>query len=249
MDVYASLLSELGIDHSIEIDEPIDLQIHRTLDDIEYRWQCEQSLSCSMVNGFALDHSDEQSYDWRKKHRYLRIPRFKLILLNLLNIKSNIDSSIKERVKTLLESHYPNTTPKKIWNNIRCILKELGIKKLYNQIPDLISYCNGQNPVVGHGVVESILHKFDIMHNEFAEFAAIWNRKYFLNLRFVALILIKEHDVVYPYTVPNLRTARRAVYLNDLIKQFSIYVVTKEITSSDRTCEESGKEDIDVGGT
>lgn len=223
MDIYSSLLSELGIIHDIPPDD-IDLKITKTQEEIEYSWQCEQSITCVMHNGFALDYKDEQSYDWRDTHRYFRRGRFKTILYNLLDIRGSVPVDTLIKVRRELRLLKPSKS--KIWNQVRCILKRLKYQKYYNMIPAIIKFCVGITVKVDFGIDDKILLDFDLMHNQFDNIAEITGRKYFPNIRFIALKLIRKYGIVYPYNVPLLRTSRKQMYLNSLFDKFDLNVVT-----------------------
>lgn len=49
---------------------------------------------------------------------------------------------------------------------------------------------------------------------------AKWNRKYFPNLRYVALTLMEMHGYEYAYFVPKARTGRKRKVLGDICKDF-----------------------------
>jgi hypothetical protein len=226
MDIYSSLLSDLGINHDIPPDT-IDLVIHKTPAEIEYTWQCEQSISCSMHNGFGIDYKDEQNYDWRQTHRYYRKGRFKTILYNLLNIRGTVPYHILLSIRRELRTM--STSRSKIWNHIRSILKKNKHQKYYNMIPAIIKFCVGVAVHTEFGVDEKILKDFDLMHNQFNEIAEDTGRKYFPNIRYIALRLIIKYGVVYGYKVPLLRTSRKQIYLNNLFDRFSLNVDAKDI--------------------
>ena len=221
MDIYASLLTEIGIVHDIPKDI-VNLQINKTQDEIEYEWECEQSGET-----LVLDYDMEQERHWKKKHRYVRKSRFKSILFNLLNIRGSVPMEIKNHIKNKLSPQ--KSSPSKIWNSVRAILKELNLtRKYFNLIPDIIKHCIGLSPKTEYGVIDLIIHDFHIMHSQFDDLAIQWNRKYFLNLRYVALCLINRHGIIYPYNVPILRTARKQTYLNTLMNDFNLDVDAKE---------------------
>ena len=241
MDVYSELLSELGIVHDIPCDEN-KLRIIQTQEEIEYSWQCEQSVSCPMSNGFGLDYKDEQSYDWRKKHRYFRKGRFKSTLYNLLNLRGNIPTAVIELVR--VELKLIRCSKSKIWNQVRSVLKRNKLTDYYNLIPGIIKHVTDLRIIVDPDALDRTLADFDLMHDQFDNLAEVWGRKYFPNLRFTALTLLRKNGVVYPYNVPLLRTARKQAYLNLFMAEFTLNVDAKEISGSDGEDQESGEENL-----
>lgn len=169
---------------------------------------------------FALDHCDEQNYQWKKIHRYVRKERFKSILTRLLNCRGNIPISILDFIKSELRKK--RITRLNVWVNVRSILKTMGCRKYYNMIPQIIRHCTGltftKNP---HNAFTHILNAFAYMDYAFdTKLKKKWCRSYFPNLRFVALTLLEMYGVKYDYHVPKLRTNRKLLILNQYMKEF-----------------------------
>jgi hypothetical protein len=139
----------------------------------------------------------------RPIHRYNRVARFKTTLAQI----SGITGSVPREIICQIITHLNSTGPKRIWNNIRHILKTLKLQKYYNQIPFII-----QQLSFGHTTQISAIKFSDIM-NQFRHinhaFQSTPNRKYFPNLRYMALKLLALNNITTTYTIPLLRTARR----------------------------------------
>lgn len=241
MDVYSELLSELGIVHDIP-PESHDLRIIHTQEEIEYKWHCDQSITCPMSNGFGIDYKDEQSYDWRKKHRYFRKGRFKSTLFNLLNLRGNIPDIVISLVRRELQS--VRCSKSKIWNQIRSILKRHKLTIHYNHIPGIIKNITGLGIDINPDALDSILSDFDLMHEQFDNLAEVWSRHYFPNLRFTALTLVRKHGITYPYNVPMLRTARKQTYLNLFMSEFKLNVVAEKDQAFDGSYQKPRGQDL-----
>lgn len=211
---YSLLLRELGIKVPVQTE---DLVIHKTNEEREYDWYCEQEYACRVdSNGRAIEYKDEQEMDWVKKHRYSRPDRFRFILYRLLNVHGHIPVWLHRKVRGELRKVPVKPSPAKIWNQIRAILKRTGNQKYYNDIPSFIKFSCGLKPKFEGAVIPKILRDFDKMHANWDNLAFELGRKYFPNLRYVALKLIKKHGINHPYKVVMVRTLRKQNYLDEI---------------------------------
>jgi len=233
MDPYRLLLEELGIkDHNIEPDEIEVKPWYTQIEDSPCEFTCwdlptdvppddyiqdeyfEEPL-------FHLDYSQEQDFEMNciKKHRYSRKDRFRLTLYQLLGMNGEVPHSVIKLVKRSLPKKVKKN---KIWNDIRAILKKHKLRRYYNRIPTLIKEISGLKPTgINSERINSILtyfFKFDFNFNE--KFRREWSRKYFPNLRFIALKLVADVGIKYPYHVPLIRTTRKKKYLDNLFNEF-----------------------------
>ena len=145
-------------------------------------------------------------------HRYSRITRFKMILGQLLGhigfVTERSKDMADEIVSEVTQFSRIYTPPCMVWEVLRKILKENKRQIFYNRIPALARRV---------GMIEKdssittkqwgrILDDFDSMHEIFPRIRHKLHRKYFPNLRFVALKLLKRHNVDLMITVPLTRT-------------------------------------------
>lgn len=107
------------------------------------------------------------------------------------------------------------------WESIRRILKQHKIPKLYNQIPLIIRKLGFGNCIEfkdSHKSYISILKEFNEIHYKF-NLKNSNERKYFPNLRFVALKLIEKYGGEFKIKIPFIRTRRKLVHLEKIIKE------------------------------
>lgn len=220
MDQYVLLLEAIGIfDHGIEKDF-----VEPRVDDLETIFP--DSNSCQYTD-YHLDYSQEIDLmlNGKKKHRYSRKSRFKNVLLQLLGERGHTPARVINIIIQNLKLK-PKLKKSNIWNAVRKILKKQKIMGFYNKIPHIIARTTGCKPKgVTYDRVQHILQDFSDLHYQFNNHLANrWSRKYFPNLRFVALKLMAKHGIVFPYHVPLVRTVRKRKYLESLYAEFSYNV-------------------------
>jgi hypothetical protein len=233
MDPYRALLEQLGIEHDIPPDlDPIkpwhcieDSPCEFTCWDLptmmpeeEYEEFEEEYWECPE---FHLDYEQEQhnSMNFKKKHRYSRKDRFRLTLYQLLGMSGEVPPWVIKIIKTELGQRVKK---QRIWNEIRFILKKHKLRRYYNRIPSLIKNISGLKPMeINSEKVSKILDSFFLFDYHFNQsLCKEWGRKYFPNLRFIALKLVGEVGIKYPYHVPLIRTCRKKKYLEHLFLEF-----------------------------
>ncbi len=222
MSIWLELLTEAGCELSPEEmaeftmpDEPVDLRIHKTEDEVDYEnWTLEHEHGQrDEGTGFGLDFEDELRMLKHKVHRYSRVDRFKSIMLQLLGVNGALPNHVVDLVKADI-GKYVNSKHK-IWNTIRKILKTHELRKYYNRIPKIINELTSMTPsgtkeVDFHKLLREFSHMSNLFNNKYRQ---KWGVSYFPNLRYVALRMIQHVGIVYPYHVPLLRTKRKGKYL------------------------------------
>lgn len=106
------------------------------------------------------------------------------------------------------------------WESIRRILKKEKVTKQYNQIPLILRKLGYGNCIEFqdfHKSYIAILKEFNTLHYNFD--LKTEKRKYFPNLRFVALTLIEKHGGVFKIKIPFIRTKRKLGPLRKLINE------------------------------
>ena len=161
----------------------------------------------------ATDYKMEQELDIIRTHRYSRLARFKVTLLNLLGERGEIPPHILTMVKTFLK---PDSTDK--WNDSRKILKHYGMRRYYDQIPTILTKLNyGRSfPQLNAQQIESIINDFKSLSDKFERTKQKYSRRYFPNIRFIVLKLLSLHSITPNYPVPEIRTDRKMKTLTDL---------------------------------
>lgn len=152
---------------------------------------------------FTTDFKIESEYDIRKIHRYDRFERFRNTLLQLMGERGKVPNDILEYIHNNLINYQD------LWNQIRELLKKMGKRIYYNRIPCIIRYCTKQR------ICLFTYEQYDDLLQDFIKFS--WNfdqqretlgRKYFPNIRYVALKLLQLHGIELNYNVPFTRTKR-----------------------------------------
>ncbi len=153
---------------------------------------------------FYTDFQMEQELEIKKIHRYDRYERFKNTLLQLMGERGKVPNYILEYVDNELTDYKTD-----LWNKIREILKKLGKRIYYNRIPCIIRYCTKQR-ICSFTYTQyiNILDQFKIFSWKFDQQKELLNRKYFPNMRYVALKLIQLNNVQLNYQAPFTRTKR-----------------------------------------
>ncbi len=220
MSVWLELLAEAGCELSPEemaelLPPPTDLKITLTAEEQDYNdWQQEhEHCQRDDKSGFGLDFEEELTMLRNKVHHYSRVDRFKSIMLQLLGENGALPNSVVKLVEGQIGKYVHSKH--KIWNTIRKILKEHGMRRYYNRIPKIILALTGMKPT-GFAEVDfhNLMREFEIMSNLFdKKYREKWKISYFPNLRYIALRMIQHVGIIYPYHVPLIRTKRKGKYL------------------------------------
>jgi hypothetical protein len=163
-------------------------------------------VSESLELNFVTDYKIEQEYFFRKIHRYSRIARFKVCLLNLLGERGTIPPHVLSMVKNYLK---PNSMDK--WNDTRKLLKHFKQRKYYDQIPTILkqlSYGRCFKALTSEQF-EKLFNDFRFLSEKFDRMKSDYQRKYFPSIRFIVLKLLDFHGVKPNYPIPLVRTSRK----------------------------------------
>jgi hypothetical protein len=150
----------------------------------------------------------------RQIHRYDRTKRFESILYQLIGHRGNVD--LKDLIYIRNQGVDPN--PNYIWNSIREILKRGKLQKYYNRIPSIIQMLGIKLKIdVGKGsdLVYEIVRDFSQMQELFISTKPP-DRKYFPNLRFIALRMLETYGATFEFNITRVRTRRKLKPLDDL---------------------------------
>lgn len=169
---------------------------------------------------YVTDYTQSQSLTPRKIHRYDRVERFESILCRLLGMRGSVPQNIMDLVVYEIK-----LDPMTVWEDVRSILKTHGHVKYYNLIPTIIRNlgfyssidCDSETYCSIMETFKKFSHYFDTHHRDWC---LRWNRKYFPNLRFIAIQLLNRYNVVFNYWVPDLRTCRKRKVLVKIIEEF-----------------------------
>lgn len=155
---------------------------------------------------FATDFKLEQSYYKRPVHRYSRLERFETTLQQLMGEKGKVP----DHVMTIV-SWYVKESPD-MWNAVRKVLKHFKWRLYYNRIPYIVHQLT-QKPSVNwsrtYDQYQAIIADFQKLCYLFDQKKELLQRKYFPNMRFIALKLLEKHGVTFEYPIPLTRTSRK----------------------------------------
>lgn len=158
------------------------------------------------------DYQYNQTISFRPIHRYNRIERFNFTLSYLVGYKGSVPQKVLDACSHII----PNR--KTVWNDIKMILKENKWNIYYNRISLIINSLGitiTEN--LTNTIYEMILQDFQQLNTLFESTKRKeWNRRYFLNLKFVALKLLEKYNITFRVDIPLIKTQRKLKVLNDL---------------------------------
>ncbi len=145
----------------------------------------------------------------RPKHRYSRRERFVVTAMHLLG-----NRSVPQKVMTLMTDIDFSGN---VWEEVRMRMKANGYRKYYNSIPFVLRQLGVKGvPQVGNELFRKIVADFMRLSDLFDRSLTRLGRKYFPNIRFVALKLFEVHGVVFGFDIPKVRTVRKKDSLEDM---------------------------------
>lgn len=164
---------------------------------------------------FTTDFKLEQTYYKRPIHRYCRKKRFLSTLYQLLGDKGKVPPHVIAVIQTYWK-------PGDNWNQIRKMLKHYKLSMYYNRIPYIVQQLSQQNSVnkISADQYRDIIADFDRFCFWFDQNKEHLDRRYFPNMRFIALKLIHGHGVTFNYPIPLARTRRKLKQLEHIWNLF-----------------------------
>lgn len=158
------------------------------------------------------DYQYNLTMNFRPIHRYKRIERFTFTLAYLIGCKGSVPQKVLDACKHVNKNH---TT---IWNDIKTILKKNKWHIYYNRITLIISYLGlSITENMTNEIFDNIITDFKQLNDKFEQSKKKeWNRRYFLNLKFVALKLLQKHQIRFKVVIPLIKTQRKLKVLNEL---------------------------------
>lgn len=161
---------------------------------------------------FESDFHYNSTITFRPIHRYNRIERFNFTLSYLVGYKGTVPQKVLDACSDVEPNH------KTIWNDIKIILKKNKWNIYYNRISLIINSLGlSITENMTNTIYEAILYDFLQMHNEFeSSKKKKWNRRYFLNLKFVAMKLLDKYNIRFKVDIPLIKTQRKLKILNEL---------------------------------
>lgn len=151
------------------------------------------------------DMEEERRWSVNRIHRYVRVKRFESVLYRLLGLRGEVDPEVVDMMRGKID-----TRKEKVWNSVRGWLKKNGYTKYYNLIGSIIQMLGLKwriNWHDNHMKIAEIVRKFKRISSKF-DCTYFEKRKYFPNLRFVALKMLHHEGVEFGFHIPYLRTKR-----------------------------------------
>ena len=153
-----------------------------------------RETECPMVMDFNMEVECKRSM--RPIHRYSRVMRFRATLLALLGMRGEIPEAVLDICKDVDMSH------KNAWTMIRKrLLKSRLVKKFHIHIPRIIVLSGGPKLIdCSWCIIQECITEFCMLSESFNRDNRS-SRKYFPNLRYVALKLLEKHGATFSDTV------------------------------------------------
>lgn len=166
-----------------------------------------------------VTYDENPGFTWkplRLPHLYDRTLRFRVIVCQLLGYKFSIAKSVLKTEKWLKTSLEISDINGNYWFECRRVLKNNNFTKYYNCIPSIVrEYCYFKEKVVyTENDFNLIMMTFVYLQDAFKKNNC--GRKYFPNLRFVALKVMEFHKIPLQFPIPLLITKTKIKSLTDI---------------------------------
>ncbi len=169
----------------------------------------------------TLDDLVKPKMDWKEEqdrkgslrpiHRYSRLARFKSLLRDMVGGK-NVPKEAFDLLKGFSGQEI------NLVEKVRKIFKNNGFQKYYNSIPTIVKQLKGEPMNFDWQVIELCIEDFQYMSEKFdKEYSG--DRKYFPNLRYVALTLFELNGLDYGLEIKKVRTPRKVKVLEDIFER------------------------------
>lgn len=184
------------------------------------------------------NYNENPGYSLKKRrapHLYDRSARFHVIVCQLLGYKLSVAKSVMRSEKwRAISSEISNITDN-YWNEARKILKNHNYSKYYNCIPSIVrEYCYFKEKIVyTEKDYRNIMTMFQRFQHSFKTNKC--GRKYFPNLRYIALRIMQIHKIPLQFPIPLLITKTKIKLLNTIFKSLV-------------SGQQSGVEDLPISG-
>jgi hypothetical protein len=184
--------------------------------DVEYSYHIPYSLN----SGIEFKKT-------RPIHRYFILDRFKFTLFQLMGCAGDVPFHVLDLFDKRQLAKVPGDN---IWEYIRNILKDNRKSLYYNRIPAIILMLGLNKSVFfRNNITSTIIEEFKELVKSWEIIKARFNRKYFINLRYVCLRLLEKHGVTFPYKVPLARMDRSVKMLGLIYDQLWLDVKQRKL--------------------
>lgn len=174
---------------------------------------------------------DEPNFRANKRpiHRYDRFSRFRTTVLNLLG-KTKFKSELSNNKIDLIFQQVPewiqvNCSPCLAWSVYKQYLKKEKLRIFYNRIPKIFLIGLKRKDDIKQPVpnLNNLFKDFIKFEKEFFKLGT--KRKYFPNMRHLAIRLFEKNNIITPIEIPKLKTVSKRQQIDDcLTKIFPGYM-------------------------
>ncbi|MES2875520.1 MAG: hypothetical protein V4708_17480 [Bacteroidota bacterium] len=161
----------------------------------------------------------------RPIHRYNRVKRFEWVLYQILGYRGDVPPEIVDLVRKKYDKRRGY-----IWASIQKILQRNKLRVYYNRIGQIIWRLTGWKINFGDSYLflQDLVRDFQCM-----QFKKMGKRKYFPNLRFVALKMLIRHGADFDYHVPLLKTKSKLKGLETVFENMIVKWEEEEVLKLD----------------
>lgn len=197
---------------------------------------------------YAMTSTNNANFTALKKlrtpHLYDRVLRFRNILTQLLGFTLNVSKQVQMSDSWLDMLDEVSLIENNHWYECRKILKKYKFNGYYNSIPAILKQCLFiRNPIkYSEKQYLMIMNSFIQLHRIFSKVET--GRKYFPNLRYVALKLIELNGLELQFEIPLLVTNSKCILLDNIFIQLRLKIQQVEDSQNvqvNRPIEESKK--------
>lgn len=182
-----------------------------------------------MIFGTSYKDELEILINSNKIHRYCRLSRFKTCFFQLTGLigfstkKSiGLKNSLVYEIPTFILDFIP---PCLAWEELRKRLKKEKLQIFYNRIPALAIELKIIKPIkITTAIANAILSDFESMNEIFPRIKDKLKRKYFPNLRFIALKLLERYQVDLQMKIPFARSPSKEQLLVESFNEIWDYI-------------------------
>lgn len=147
-------------------------------------------------------------------HRYDRLARFSTMLLQIIGdaqITSQKGLKCIKQVSKQLPKDYDLQSLSTIYQLVRTVMRRNGLKIYYNRIATILHEFNITDVRRHYSthLVNNVIQDFEKMHYAFTKISHKISRKYFPNLKYVALKLLLKYGFSNPFGLKLAKTPSR----------------------------------------
>lgn len=178
----------------------------------EYGYQGRYQVIDDDQPQYATEYQQENEVQPpKRKHLYCRFTRFRLLVNRLLGIGPARSRQYYDCLEKLTEHPDFESAPLgDIWRISHKILSKARLSKYYTFIPTFAQESNTVDiSIIDKELVQRVLCNFMKMHLAYGYNGGISGRKYFPNLRYIAVRLLQNEGYSNPLGISGIKTKSR----------------------------------------